>query len=238
MRERNKYLYIHFNIQRTMNDSIREQKMKNIRDEKVRETYGALLEELKKNLRLQRENPGKIVSTSFYFYDFWAEYADHDAASNIFIGNIPKTPKEELDELLNIKINEPYLKFDNTVYTFRPDGVAEYERLKKHPYYSEFVEVQEDDDSWESNGGKIITYAINCGQDVEHAAEVLTILYVDVLRINPFFFAGVDRDSGVPPFVTVVVDVRNKENLSWEEAVRAVGDEIDDEPLFACFRKG
>lgn len=238
MRERNKYLYIHFNIQRTMNDSIREQKMKNIRDQKVRETYGALLEELKKNLRLQRENPGKIVSTSFYFYDFWAEYADHDAASNICIGNIPKTPKEELDELLNIKINEPYLKFDNTVYTFRPDGVAEYERLKKHPYYSEFVEVQEDDDSWESNGGKIITYAINCGQDVEHAAEVLAILYVDVLQINPFFFAGVDRDSGVPPFVTVVADVENKANITWEEAVRAVDNEIDDEPLFACFRKG
>ena len=221
-----------------MNDSIREQKMKNIRDEKVRETYGALLEELKKNLQLQRENPGKIVSTSFYFYDFWAEYADYDAASNIFIGNVPKTPKEELDELLNIKINEPYLKFDNTVYTFRPDGVAEYERLKKHPYYSEFVEVQEDDDSWESNGGKIITYAINCGQDVEHAAEVLAILYVDVLRINPFFFVGVDKDSGVPPFVTVVADVENKANITWEEAIRAVGDEIDDEPLFACFRKG
>lgn len=42
----------------------------------------------------------------------------------------------------------------------------------------------------------------------------------------------------MPPFVTVVADVENKANITWEEAVRAVGNEIDDEPLFACFRKG
>lgn len=215
------------------------EKQKKHRDDKVKQTYAVLVKELCKNLQLQKENPGKIVITAFYFYDFWAEYADHDAASNIFIGNIKKTYTKELDALLpQFEDNEPFLKFENMAYTFRPAGVAEYERLKSHPYYHEFVEIQEDYDSWECDNGKLISYAINCGQDVEHAAEVLSILYVDVLRINPFFFSGTGKmDTGIPPFVTVVADVTNKDNLSWEDSVHEASKKIDCEPLFEYFRK-
>lgn len=129
-----------------------------------------------------------------------------------------------------------FLKFEHVVYTFRSSGAAEYERLKSHPYFDEFAVVQEDDDSWDSDGGKIISYAIDCGQDVEHAAEVLAILFVDVLKINPFFFSGVE-DSGIPAFVTVVADVEAKDELSWEESANVVSNLIDYNPLFDYFRK-
>jgi hypothetical protein len=195
-------------------------------------TYNVLVKELSKNLQLQKESPGKLVATVFYYND---ESAAHKIVKEIYIGNFKKTLlKENKYSLQDISEEIPFLKI---VCTCNPDDVIDYERLKVHPYYYEFIHVQENYESCNCDESKIISYIINCRQDVEYAAEIMTLICVDVLRINPFLFCatGQDTNSLIPPFITVVADNSNCADMTWNEYKNRIDKMVDYGPIIDNF---
>lgn len=191
-------------------------------------TYNLLLKELSKNLQLQKENPGKLVATVFYYND---ESAAHKIVKEIYIGNFKKTLlKENKYSLQDISEEIPFLKI---VYTCNPDDIVEYERLKLHPYYSKFIKTDQDYESSGCNDGNIIYYTVNCGEDIEHAAEIMTLLCVDVLGINPFFVCEKSQeiDCLIPPFITVIADNSNCADMTWNDCKKIIDKKVDYEPI-------
>lgn len=204
-------------------EHIQRQEHKN---ELKKRTYDVLIKELRKNLLLQEENPGTLVATVFYYND---ESAVHKVVKEIYIGNFKKSLlKEKKYSLQDISEEIPFLKI---VYTCNPDDIVEYERLKLHPYYSEFIEAKQENES--SNDDNIVNYVVNCGKDIEHAAEIITLLCVDVLGINPFFVCEKDQetDSLIPPFITVVADNSNCADMTWNEYKNRIDKMVDYEPI-------
>lgn len=201
----------------------RQQERKNELKER---TYSVLLKELSKNLQSQKENPGKLVATVFYYND---ESAARKIVKEIYFGNILKTSaKEFTNHFTNICEDRPFLKI---VYSCCSDAIEEFERLKLHPYYSEFIEAKQENES--SNDDNIVNYVVNCGKDVEQAAEIMTLISVDVLRINPFLFCatGQDTNSLIPPFITVVADNSNCADMTWNEYKNRIDKMVDYEPI-------
>lgn len=201
----------------------RQQERKNELKER---TYSVLIKELSKNLQSQKENPGKLVATVFYYND---ESTAHKIVKEIYIGNILKTSaKEFTNHFTNISEDRPFLKI---VYSCCSDAIEEFERLKLHPYYSEFIEAKQENES--SNDDNIVNYVVNCGKDIEHAAEIMTLLCVDVLGINPFFVCekGQETDSLIPPFITVVADNSNCADMTWNEYKNRIDKMVDYEPI-------
>lgn len=206
----------------------RMQRQQERKNELKERTYSVLLNELSKNLQSQKENLGKLVATVFYYND---ESAAHKIVKEIYIGNILKTSAKELtNQLSNISEDRPFLKI---VYSCCSDAIEEFEKLKLHPYYSEFIKTDQDYESSGCNDGNIIYYTVNCGEDIEHAAEIMTLLCVDVLGINPFFVCekGQETDSLMPPFITVVADNSNCADMTWNEYKNRIDKMVDYEPI-------
>ena len=210
-------------------EHIQRQEHKN---ELKKRTYDVLIKELRKNLLLQEENPGTLVATVFYYND---ESAVHKVVKEIYIGNFKKSLlKEKKYSLQDISEEIPFLKI---VYTCNPDDIVEYERLKLHPYYSEFIKTDQDYESSGCNDGNIIYYTVNCGEDIEHAAEIMTLLCVDVLGINSFFVCekGQEIDCLISPFITVVVDTSDNADLTWNEYKNRIDKMVDYGPIIDNF---
>lgn len=210
-------------------EHIQRQEHKN---ELKKRTDDVLVKELRKNLLLQEENPGKLVATVFYYND---ESAAHKIVKEIYIGNILKTSAKELtNQLSNISEDRPFLKI---VYSCCSDAIEEFERLKLHPYYSEFIKTDQDYESSGCNDGNIIYYTVNCGEDIEHAAEIMTLICVDVLGINPFFLCekGQEIDCLIAPFITVVVDTSDNADLTWNEYKNRIDKMVDYGPIIDNF---
>lgn len=206
-------------------EHIQRQEHKN---ELKKRTDDVLVKELRKNLLLQEENPGKLVATVFYYND---ESAAHKIVKEIYIGNILKTSaKEFTNHFTNISEDRPFLKI---VYSCCSDAIEEFERLKLHPYYNEFMVTKRDNESSKCNDDNFINYTIYCGKDVEHAAEIMSLLCVDVLGINPFFVCkkGQETDWLIPPFITVVVDISDNADLTWNEYKNRIDKMVDYEPI-------
>lgn len=207
----------------------RQQERKNELKER---TYSVLLKELSKNLQSQKENPGKLVATVFYYND---ESTAHKIVKEIYTGNILKTSaKEFTNHFTNISEDRPFLKI---VYSCCSDAIEEFERLKLHPYYSEFIEAKQENES--SNDDNIVNYVVNCGKNIEHAAEIMTLLCVDVLGINPFFVCekGQETDCLIPPFITVVADNSNCADMTWNEYKNRIDKMVDYEPIIDNYLK-
>lgn len=204
-------------------EHIQRQEHKN---ELKKRTYDVLIKELRKNLLLQEENPGKLVATVFYYND---ESAVHKIVKEIYIGNILKTSAKELtNQLSNISEDRPFLKI---VYSCCSDAIEKFERLKPHPYYSEFIEAKQENES--SNDDNIVNYVVNCGKDVEQAAEITALICVDVLRITPFLFCATDQDTNslIPPFITVIADNSNCADMTWNDCEKRIDKMVDYEPI-------
>ena len=209
----------------------RIQRQQESKNELKERTYSVLLKELSKNLQLQKENPSKTISTVFYYNDD----SSQNGVKGIYLGNFKKSLlKEKKYSLQDISEEIPFLKI---VYTCNPDDIVEYERLKLHPYYSEFIKTDQDYESSGCNDGNIIYYTVNCGEDIEHAAEIMTLLCVDVLGINPFFVCekGQETDSLTPPFITVVVDISDNADLTWNEYKNRIDKMVDYGPIIDNF---
>lgn len=210
----------------------RMQRQQERKNELKERTYSVLLKELSKNLQSQKENPGKLVATVFYYND---ESAAHKIVKEIYIGNILKTSaKEFTNHFTNICEDRPFLKI---VYSCYSDAIEEFERLKLHPYYSEFIEAKQENES--SNDDNIVNYVVNCGKDIEHVAEIMTLLCVDVLGINPFFVCEKDQetDSLIPLFITVVADNSNCADMTWNEYKNRIDKMVDYEPIIDNYLK-
>lgn len=199
--------------------------MKSAKDKRREKTYKVLVDELSKNLKLQQDNPGKIVATMFYFYDIWGEYPGHAEAADIFIGNIQKSRCEETDALLShVDFSSPFLKFNVIIHTDE-----EFDEFKQYFHPDDYMAVKQKYEYGDGEKGTLYDCTFSCGQDVHQAAEYLTKLYLDIFEINPFFFSG--YGTSIPSFITVVAEVNSK-NSSWKDAIQAIMKKIDYRPLF------
>lgn len=213
-------------LNKTKMQTGRIQRQQECKNELKERTYSVLIKELSKNLQSQKENPGKLVATVFYYND---ESAAHKIVKEIYIGNILKTSAKELtNQLSNISEDRPFLKI---VYSCCSDAIEEFERLKLHP----FIEAKQENES--SNDDNIVNYVVNCGKDVEQAAEITALICVDVLGITPFFLCekGQEIDCLIAPFITVVVDTSDNADLTWNEYKNRIDKMVDYGPIIDNF---